>query len=350
MLSQAPGPEPLRGERRPVTLAPGNPAILLAPMEGVTDAPMRRYLTALGGYDFVVSEFLRVSQEAPPAHVFRRHVPELAEGSQTESGVPVVVQLLGGDPGRMAEAAARAVLLGAPAIDINFGCPAPTVNRHDGGATLLKFPHRIRAIVAAIRAAVPSSVPVSAKLRLGWDDRNDIDRNAEEAAAGGASWITIHGRTRMDGYRPPADWEPIGRVREALRIPVVANGDLWSLDALRACRDRTGCVHFMLGRSALADPTLPARAGAWLRGEAPGPAPDLGDPGFWHRHFDGFRAVSPRANDDDGRGVVRRAKQWIQLARLHRPVAWFDAVKRAERWDDFARALAELSAASTVRS
>src|SRR5207237_5465230 len=119
----------------------------------------------------------------------------------------------------------------------------------------------IRAIVAAVRAAVPEQVPVSAKLRLGWDDIHAIHVNADRAAEGGASWITIHARTKCQGYRPPAYWKPIGEVRSRLPIPVVANGEIWTLDDLRRCRDETGCQHFMLGRGAVADPAL-ARAAA----------------------------------------------------------------------------------------
>ena len=166
------------------------------------------------------------------------------------------VQILGGDAGRMAEAAVAACAAGARAIDINFGCPAPTVNRHDGGATLLKHPKRIREIVGAVRAALPPEVPVSAKLRLGWDSQDPIHENAAMAAEGGAAWLTIHGRTRAAGYRPPAYWGPIGLVRERLGIPVVANGDIWSVAEFRRCREETGCSHFMLGRGALADPRL----------------------------------------------------------------------------------------------
>src|SRR5207248_8564004 len=98
---------------------------------------------------------------------------------------------------------------------LNFGCPAKTVNRHDGGATLLKYPQRIRDIVRAVRAAVPGHVPVSAKMRLGWDSIDPIEENAAMAAEGGASWLTIHGRTRLAGYAPPIFWRPIGRVRES---------------------------------------------------------------------------------------------------------------------------------------
>src|SRR3954470_23925874 len=187
----------------------GRPALILAPMEGVTDAPMRALLSERGGFSFCVTEFLRVSQDVVPAKVFRASVPELLRnGCTTPSGLPVSVQLLGGDPGRLAESALVAVRAGALAIDLNFGCPAPTVNRHDGGATLLKHPQRIRAIVEAVRQALPPSIPVSAKLRLGWDSLDPVHENAEMAAQGGASWITIHARTKMQGYQPPVYWAP----------------------------------------------------------------------------------------------------------------------------------------------
>ena len=225
-------------------------------MQGLTDAPMRAYQSESGAFTFAVSEFLRVSGDVPPAKMFFRHVPELHTHGRTPSGLPVQVQLLGGDPGRMAASAVVAVQAGAKAIDINFGCPAPTVNRHDGGAAFLKSPARIEEIVRAIRDALPPEIPVSAKLRLGWDTADAIFENADRAASGGASWITIHGRTKMQGYAPPADWVRIGQVRERLDIPVVANGDLWSMEQFEQCRAETGCLHFMLGRGALGNPYL----------------------------------------------------------------------------------------------
>src|SRR5262245_4621426 len=105
------------------------PALVFAPMQGVSDAPMRAFQGATGAFTFAVSEFLRVTRMIPPQRVFLRHVPELLNGGLTPTGLPVQVQLLGGDAGRMAEAAAIAHETGATAIDVNFGCPAPTVNR-----------------------------------------------------------------------------------------------------------------------------------------------------------------------------------------------------------------------------
>ena len=317
-------------------LTSSSPALILAPMQGLTDAPMRAYQSESGAFTFAVSEFLRVSGDVPPAKLFRRHVPELMHGARTPSGLPVQVQLLGGDPGRMAEAALVAVQAGARAIDINFGCPAPTVNRHDGGAAILRFPERIEAIVAAVRAALPSEVPVSAKLRLGWDSADAIFENAGRAAAGGAAWITIHGRTKMQGYAPPADWVRIGQVRECLPIPVVANGDLWTVTDFKRCRDQTGCRHFMLGRGALANPHLP-RLIAREMGVASKPCPaDTNLPIDWTPHLRRLLALTAQIEGKTGADkrtdhfLVCRLKQWLNMASKQGHFGEFEAVKRLE--------------------
>ncbi len=305
-------------------------------MQGLTDAPMRAYQSESGAFTFAVSEFLRVSGDVPGAKLFFRHVPELHNKGRTPAGLPVQVQLLGGDPGRMAQSAAVAVEAGACAIDINFGCPAPTVNRHDGGAALLRFPARIEAIVAAVRGAVPLEVPVSAKLRLGWDTADAIFENAERAAAGGASWITIHGRTKLQGYAPPADWVRIGIVRERLNIPVVANGDLWSVEDFRRCRDQTGCLHFMLGRGALANPTLPQKIACEM-GIAVKPCPaNTTEPIDWVPHLKRLIALTAQIEGKmltDKRTdhfVVCRLKQWLNLAAKQGYFMEFETVKRLE--------------------
>lgn len=302
-------------------LRPDTPALIFAPMEGVADAPMRAARGAGWAFTFAVSEFLRVAHAGLPRGVILRHVPELRAGGRTPTGLPVQVQLLGGDPGLMAEAAATAVAAGAAAIDLNFGCPAPTVNRHDGGATLLRYPRRIRAIVAAVRAAVPPAVPVSAKLRLGWDRVDAIFENAGMAAEGGAAWLTVHARTRDQGYAPPVYWPLIGQVREGLGIPVVANGDIRTVEDLRRCRAETGCRHFMLGRGALADPGLAARAAAELGLAAP-PAPAPID---WPAELRRLAAWTP---EPAAGGLVKRMKQWLRLAAAFGTFARFDEVKR----------------------
>jgi tRNA-dihydrouridine synthase C len=324
-------------------ILPATPALVLAPMEGVTDAPMRAVQGATGAFTFAVAEFLRVSQVVPPKSVFLRRVPELLAGCRTPTGLPVQVQLLGGDADLVAGAAVRAHELGAEAIDINFGCPAPTVNRHDGGATLLKYPARIREIVRAVRAALPAAVPVSAKLRLGWDCVESVFENAAMAAEGGAAWLTIHARTRTAGYAPPVYWPHVGRVREQLGIPVVANGDIWTIEDFRRCREETGCGHFMLGRGALADPRLARRVAAEL-GLTPAPAEQPFD---WPARLRELLARTPTAETARPEQAVSRLKQWLRLAADRGTFTGFDAVKRAR---NVAELFATLDATAVARA
>lgn len=225
-------------------------------MEGVTDWVMRDTLTQMSGIDQCVTEFLRVTVNLHPNKVFHRFCPELLTDSKTRAGTPVFLQLLGGHPEPLAVNAARAAELGAAGIDLNFGCPAKTVNRHDGGATLLKNPHRLFDIVKAVRAAMPGKIPVTAKIRLGWENPQDCMENAQAAFEGGAAWLTVHCRTKMAGYRPPAHWEWVPRIAERISIPVVANGDILSVATYEKCREITGAQQFMIGRAALTDPFL----------------------------------------------------------------------------------------------
>ena len=312
-------------------LSPNDPALVLAPMDGITDAPMRALQGETGTFSYAVSEFLRVSVSALPSKVFRRDVPELSHGSMTPSRMRVQVQILGGDPERMAKSAFVAWKAGAQAIDINFGCPAPTVNRNDGGASLLRFPCRIREIVSAVRSAVPSDVPVSAKLRLGWDDINSINENAAMAAEGGATWLTIHARTRVQGYAPPVYWPHIGRVRENLGIPIIANGDIWTIEDFYRCQDETGCRHFMIGRSALANPRLPYQIASALGLGNTSVVPETD----WIRLMTQLIEWTAFYEDRVRPSTLKRLKQWLNLAHLHGGFEHFDAVKRTETLEEF---------------
>ena len=318
-------------------LRPDKPAVVLAPMEGVTDAPMRDFQGLAGAFTYAVTEFLRVAGGVLPRAVVVRHVPELLAGGRTPTGLPVQVQLLGGDPGRMAASAVVACAAGATAVDLNFGCPANTVNRHDGGAALLRQPCRIREIVAAVRAAVPRDVPVSAKLRLGWDRTDAIFETAAMAADGGAAWVTVHARTRTQGYAPPVYWPLVGRVREVLKIPVVANGDIRTVEGFRRCRDETGCRHFMLGRGALADPRLAGRVAAEIG--LGGPVDER--PIDWPAQVRGLLGRSPGV-------TVKRLKQWLRMAAELGTFAHFDAVKRTESVPELLAALGPAPAAGRV--
>ena len=232
--------------------------LLLAPMEGLLDFVLRDVLTRIGGADRCVSEFIRISGTLLPERVFLRYMPELAHGSRTLAGVPVRAQLLGSDPVSMAENAAFLATLGPEGIDLNFGCPARTVNRHGGGASMLQDPENIARLVAAVRRAVPAHLPVSAKMRLGFDDRGLMRECAQAMVENGACELVVHARTKADGYRPPAYWEQIPLIRAAVgpQIRIIANGEIWTVqDALR-CREQSGCTDLMLGRGSVADPGL----------------------------------------------------------------------------------------------
>ncbi|MDR3005473.1 MAG: tRNA-dihydrouridine synthase [Acidovorax sp.] len=230
--------------------------LLLAPMEGLLDFVLRDVLTQVGGVDRCVSEFIRVSGSLLPDKVFLRFMPELHHGSRTLAGVPVRAQLLGSDPVSMAENAANLCRLQPEGIDLNFGCPAKVVNRHGGGASMLQDPESIARLVVAVRRAVPATLPVSAKMRLGFHDTGLMRECAQAMAESGACEIVVHARTKADGYRPPAYWELIPQIKEAVQVPVIANGEIWTVqDALR-CRERSGCDDLMLGRGSVADPGL----------------------------------------------------------------------------------------------
>ena len=230
--------------------------LLLAPMEGLLDHALREVLTAVGGVDRCVSEFIRITDMLMPDRVFTRIVPELLNGGRTLAGVPVRPQLLGSDPNCLAENAAKLAALGPDGIDLNFGCPAKVVNRHGGGATLLQDPELLFRIAQAVRRAVPAGLPVSAKMRLGVADASRARECALALAGGGASELVVHARTKADGYRPPAYWEHIPAIREAVKIPVIANGEIWTPDDAERCRRVTGCDGLMLGRGIVADPGL----------------------------------------------------------------------------------------------
>lgn len=306
-------------------------------MDGITDAPMRALQGASGAFTYAVSEFLRVSIDPLPAKVFRRDVPELTTNGLTPTGMPVQVQILGGDPDRMAQSAVTACEAGAKGVDINFGCPAPVVNRHDGGASLLRCPPRIREIVRAVREAVPNDIPVSAKVRLGWDNIDSIFENAQMAAEGGASWLTIHARTKVQGYQPPVYWPYIGTVQKELGIPVIANGDIWNLDDFHRCQDETGCQHFMIGRGALANPLLPLQIANELGISTRIPPTSI----HWIPLFQSFVKHCDFYADRAPVVTLMRLKQWMKIAKLYGDFPHFDCVKQTNSLDEFFAELAK---------
>jgi tRNA-dihydrouridine synthase C len=225
-------------------------------MEGLLDHSLRDALTRVGGVDRCVSEFIRVTGTLLPCRAFERVVPELRNGSRTAAGVPVRAQLLGSDAACLADNAARLAEMGSAGIDLNFGCPAKTVNLHRGGAVLLDEPETVAQIVSAVRRAVPAHVPVSAKMRLGFNDDSRAEECALAIEGAGATELVVHARTKAHGYRPPAYWDRIADLRALVQLPLIANGEIWTVaDALR-CREVSGCVDLMIGRGMVSDPGL----------------------------------------------------------------------------------------------
>ena len=230
--------------------------LILAPMQGLVDDVMRDLLTRIGGFDECVSEFVRITHTVHSHATWLKYIPEIAHANRTPAGTPCTVQLLGSDAENMAVNALEAVRFGADKIDLNFGCPAPTVNKHKGGAVLLKEPDLIYHIVRTLRQRLPQHIPLTAKMRLGYEDKSLALECASAIENGGACALTVHARTKVEGYEPPAHWEWVRKIRDAVSIPVTANGDVFSLQDYLDINTVSGCDSVMLGRGAVIRPDL----------------------------------------------------------------------------------------------
>ena len=223
---------------------------LLAPMEGVTEPCFRELVLernppdSLGG---AYTEFVRVVSEARPPHVLAQHLGE------RRFAQPVGLQLMGADLAALAETARRAEEAGAPLIDLNFGCPAKGALRGCSGSDMLRAPARLEETVRVCKQAV-NAIPVTAKIRAGYDHAGDVEVLARAAEAGGADLLTVHCRTRAEHYCEEVEWQRIARAVRAVQIPVCGNGGVLVHADLQRMRDETGCSHVMVGRAALGDP------------------------------------------------------------------------------------------------
>jgi tRNA-dihydrouridine synthase B len=242
--------------------------VILAPMAAVTDLPFRTVCEEFG-VGFTITEFLS-------AHALAVGDPKTT-GKMTASlhGRQFGVQIFGREEAPMQKAAQMAVNIGASLVDINMGCPAKRVVAGECGSALMKEPAIAQALVRAVMAAVPAHIPVTVKHRAGWNQEN---RNAPEFACAmveaGAQMITVHGRTRTQGFSGKADHEIIAAVRAAVpkHIPVVGNGDVIDLDGFHRMRQATNCDAVMIGRGAMGNPWLFARLAAVTSGQQdPGP-------------------------------------------------------------------------------
>ena len=294
-------------------------------MEGLTDPIMRDVITSVGSFDWCVTEFIRVTDSILPDHIYHTYCPELLTNGKTAAGTPVHVQFLGNNPEMLAANAAKVAAMGAPAIDMNFGCPAKTVNRHRGGSVLLDEPEVVYELVKAVRDAVPAHIPVSAKMRLGYMDRNFMLENAHAIEDAGAAWVTVHARTKADGYTPPAFWDQLRPIREALKINVIANGEIWNNADAKQCQLESGCKDLMIGRGAVTTPDLTQ----CIRQNSDLPLLS------WQDLLQlQIRFIHGPAKTEIG--MLGRYKQWLGMMSKHYPEAkaLWDEIKRLKKLDE----------------
>ncbi|MES2199249.1 MAG: tRNA-dihydrouridine synthase family protein [Chlamydiota bacterium] len=226
----------------------GCPYLFLAPMEGVGDRPFRKALASIGGFDEAVTEFISVPRNA--------HVESLAKVYQNKEldPIPLAAQIMGADPLLMAAMAKELERKGAPRIDINCGCPSNTVTGRGAGSSLLKDPSYLYEVAKAVVNAI--SIPVTIKMRSGYEDTSLFQENVLAAQESGVSFITLHPRTKIDGYSPPARWDLIQTAKNLLRIPLVGNGDIVSVESAIALLTKTNCDALMIGRGAVMNPFI----------------------------------------------------------------------------------------------
>ncbi len=279
-----------------------DPPLALAPMAGVTDALFRRLFKRFG-LGLTVSEFVSANSLVR----MNRRTLEMIEVYDDER--PTSVQLHGSDPAVMAEAAAFVEECGADIVDINFGCPAPKITKGGDGAAILRDPDLAVAICDAVRKAVKRA-PVTCKMRLGWDAENfTFIEIAKRAEAVGIDAFTLHGRYGKQFYKPSAKWEHIARLKEALHVPVIGNGDVSSPEEAMMRLRETGADGIMVGRAALGNPWLIRDIAAAMRGE-PVPAPPTIEEriDFAREHFD---------------AMIERYGERLGLLQMRKHLGWY---------------------------
>jgi len=304
----------------PVTISP---PFGLAPMAGMTDSAFRRQVKRRGGCGLVVTEM--VSSEGLIRGIDR--TLEYAEFTEEER--PVSVQIFGGDPARMADAARVVEAIGADIVDVNMGCPVPKVARHNAGCSLMREPDQAAAIVAAMVKAV--RIPVTVKMRAGWNDEQVIAPVlAGMMEDAGAAAVAVHGRTAAQSYRGRSDWDLIAQVAAAVRIPVFGNGDLVEPEHLVERWRTSGVAGVLVGRGVLRNPWICAQAADIAAGKVP-KAVTTGDRGvFLLDYIDmllgegvdepaGFRH---QAGDPGQEGPARGRERWV-INKLRALGAWY---------------------------
>jgi tRNA-dihydrouridine synthase B len=308
------------------TVALDSPFVV-APMAGMTDTGFRRLVKRHGGCGLVVTEM--VSSEGLVRGIDRT----LEYAEYTEDERPVSVQIFGGDPVKMADAAQIVEGMGADIVDVNMGCPVPKIAKHNAGCSLMREPEHAAAVIGAMVKAV--RIPVTVKMRAGWNDRS---RNAPELARmvqdAGAAAIAVHGRTAEQSYSGSADWELVARIAAELRIPVFGSGDCVEPGQILE-RLASGVSGVLVGRGVLRNPWILAQAAALADGRC---APDVGvqeRARFLHEYIDillrervneadGFRHVAPgaAAAPPAAQREARGRERWV-INKLRALCAWY---------------------------
>jgi tRNA-dihydrouridine synthase B len=300
---------------------------VVAPMAGMTDTAFRRLVKRQGGCGLVVTEM--VSSEGLVRGIDRT----LEYAEYTEEERPVSIQIFGGDPAKMADAAQIVEGMGADIVDVNMGCPVPKISKHNAGCSLMRDPEHAARVVGAMTRAV--KIPVTVKMRAGW---NDGDRNAPLLAQmvqdAGAAAVTIHGRTAEQSYKGLADWELVSRVASTLDIPVLGSGDCVEPDQIIE-RLRTGVSGVLVGRGVLRNPWILAQAADVAAGRPPRVVSVHARGQFLLDYIqmlldecvneaDGFRHVAPGALSEqaDERRPARGHERWV-INKLRALCSWY---------------------------
>ena len=276
----------------------GCPYLLLAPMEGVGDRAFRKSMASIGGFDEAVTDFIRVPSNA--------HVQSLAKvyDANETAPIPLAAQIMGSDVQLVADMAVELINRGAPRIDLNCGCPSNTVTGRGAGSSLLKNPETIYEVAKGIVKV--ASVPVTIKMRSGYQDTSLFKENLLAAEESGVSYITLHPRTKVEGYGPPANWALIKEAKSIVKIPVVGNGDILTVnDALKMLK-LTGCDALMIGRGSVINPFIFNMIRSHFKSELY--IPQWSD---MQRFIDVFITNIPQEMSD--RGKVNKVKQLMSF-------------------------------------
>jgi len=296
--------------------------LVVAPMAGMTDTAFRRLVKRHGGCGLVVTEM--VSSEGLVRGIDR--TLEYAEFTDEER--PVSVQIFGGDPVKMAEAATIVEAMGADIVDVNMGCPVPKIAKHHAGCSLMRDPAHAAQVIARMAQAV--RIPVTVKMRAGW---NDAERNAPALARmvqdAGAAAVTIHGRTAQQSYSGMADWDLVAQVAEELRIPVLGSGDCVEPEQV-VSKLGTAVSGVLVGRGVLRNPWILRQAADLLAGRSPMHVPGEVRGRFLLEYIDllladgegeseGFRHVAPGTQPA---AVAVRRERWV-INKLRALCSWY---------------------------